>query len=376
MPSIYELLQAPSRAEWFGKITSFLQLADFPVASWHKTSIPRFFAETHAAMLADQGSLIRKIASSGFLRLAAAVGDDFLDLVAHETWDEDREPAVLTIGECYLTDVGSVGPTTIQPRTVWASDGGENRYIVTGFPDGSNVVPLDGSIRVTVEAESAGSSWNVGNNAIDSLITSLPGIEISNPPGITGTWITQQGSDPESNDSLIERCLDKWDTIGTGATDGAYRYHARTGFPEVSRTPKVYTEGGGNVRIVIAGSSGPVSPATHAAVSAKIDEKRPLAVPDVLVKNAVTRSQAVNAVLFIPKGVDAATVIAEARANVDAFARSLDIGAFVSRDQIGRALCTPRDVKDITLTEPAEDMQLTTEEIFVPTFTLTTSPAP
>lgn len=369
MPSLSDLLTTPTREEWLQKYSSFLAGANFPVASWAKTALVRYFVESESKIKEDIGALIKRIAATGFLRTAIAEGADFVELVAYEFWDEVPQPATFTQGICALSDVGSVGPDTIQPGTVWvATSDRSKRFSIIGFPDGSNIVPLDGSIRVLVQAESAGSDWNVENDGITEFVTAKPGLSISNPADISGTWITQQGADKEGPESLMGRCLDKWSTLGTGSNDEAYRFFART-IPEITRVYP-YSPGEGGVRIIVAGPSGPVSSDALDAARALITSKAPLGVPNVTVENATVRMVNVSGTVFVAKGFDLATVLAESKFAVNELARSSEIGGYLDRDAIVRAVRSPSGVRNTEIVSPSTDLFLSTEEIFVPTFSL------
>lgn len=81
------------------------------------------------------------------------------------------------------------------------------------------------SLTLAWQAESPGFTYNVGGEAIASLSTPLPGVSISAAPGLA--WITTQGTDDESDESLSQRCGDRWDALSPGAMAGYYRFWAR-----------------------------------------------------------------------------------------------------------------------------------------------------
>ena len=371
MPSLSDLIKTPTADEWVGRFTGFLRLAGFPVGAWQPLSFKRFTVETESSLLAELGTIIADIAKGGFARLAKG---GWLDLVAENVFSDARKPALNTTGEVVLTDVAGVGPLTIGIGTTWFGNTSKAlRYVVTGLPYGTSV-PLSGTLRVVVRAELAGAAYNVGNNAITEFVTSLPGLAVSNPPiGTTGTWILTQGVDVEKDEILAGRLLDKWALLGTGSNDGAYRYHAASASPEVTRV-RVWSPGAGSVRVAVAGPSGPVSSAALTLVQTKIAEKRPLGVPDVTGANASVLTQPIVGTLHLAKGQDPATRLAAAQAAVDAYARVHPIGAKLSRERVLKDLFVD-GVEDLTITSPAADVVLTDAQIYVPSFTLTTTVA-
>lgn len=370
MPSLYELLQLISRDEWKSKMTAFLAGNSFPVASWAKTSVPRYMVEMEAAMKEDQGTVVKRLASTATIRLAKEEGPDYVEFCAFNDYDEEPNPATYTQGVCIVEDTGSVGPDTIQAGATWVANVDRSkRFKIVGFPDGSSIVPLNGSIRVLVEAESAGADWNVGNGEIVEWVTSKPGLSISNPQDITGTWITQQGTDKEDPDSLTARCLDKWSTLGTGANEEAIRFFLKKAAPEITRC-NVYSPGNGQVRAIVAGPSGPVSFESLTAAREAVRLRTPLGVPFVTVDNATVRSVLVSGLVKFRRGSDIASGIADAQYAVNEFARKTDVGQFISKESVLGALTSPPDVVDLTISAPNDDVILTLEEVFVPSFSL------
>ena len=364
--SFSDLVSVPTKDELLDKFVALLRLAGFPVASWESGAFQRYTTETESDLLSDLANGILAIAKAGSIRLAKEVDDGWVDIAA-EWFAETRKAAVFTQGTVRLTDAASSGPYTIQPGTFWVANGDRSlRFVSTNT--GPVTLPFGSFVDITFQAESPGSQYNVANDTLTEILTPLPGVVATNRDPGTGTWITQQGTDAESNDALIQRCLDKWSTLGSGSDDGAYRYNSASAAAEITRV-KVYSPGGGAVRVVVAGASGPVSAAALAAAQAIIAKKRPIGVPDVVVSNAVARVLNVSGTLYAEAGKDLAALTASAQAAVDALARSYAIGARVSREKIVRALLVD-GLDDLELATPG-DTALGIDEVFVPTYSLT-----
>lgn len=371
MVAFADLVKTVSKDAFVSRLVGFIRMAGFPALSWQETTFPRFTIESESSLLAEVTETIAAIAKGGFVRFAKG---PWLDLVAENVFSDARKPATNTVGEVLLTDSAGVGPVSITVGQKWFANGSKTlRYVVTSTPYGASL-PLNGTLRVVVRAELAGSAYNVGTGAITELVTSTPGVTVSNPAiGDTGTWITAQGVDEELDEALASRMLDKWSLLGTGSTDGAYRYRVLSSSPEVTRA-RVWSPGGGSVRIVVAGPSVAVSPAALALATTSITTTRPLGVPDVTVANCGVLSLPITATLVLAKGQDPATRIAAAQAACDAYARTHPIGSLVSRERIIRDLfvdgCT-----DLDLSSPAADVVLADGEIYVPSYTLTATVA-
>lgn len=367
MPSLADLIKPTTKDGWVARFIGFFQAADFPARAWQPLSFLRWTVESESSLLAEAGLVVSEIAKGMHARTAKG---PWLDLLAENVFADKRKPAVHTVGEVLLTDVASVGPVTISVGQQWFANGSKTlRYVVHALPYGTSV-PLNGSLRVQVRAELAGAVYNVGVNAISQLITSIPGVTVGNPAiGDTGTWILTQGVDEEKDPQLLSRLLDKWATLGTGANDGAYRYYALSASPEVTRA-RVYSPGGGSVRVVVAGPSGPVSGAALTAVQTAIAARRPTGVPDVVASNATTLSVTIGGTLYLRRGQDPVARLAAAQAACDEYARTHEISEDLSRERVIRDLFVD-GVRDLTLTSPAADVSIAEGQIYVPTFALT-----
>lgn len=386
MPSLSDLLSRPTVDELVGKFVNFLQLAGFPVASWHSGSMPKHFVETESRILNDLAASITNIAKAQFIRMSKDVSRAWCELCAKEYFDVDVKPAIATQGVVRLVDAGGVGPITKAPGTFWIANADRTRRY-------SNLeaftIPLSGSVSTPFQAETAGVAWNIGNGAMTELITAEPGVTVDNP-GLddTGTWITRVGVDREDLDALTQRCIDKWSTLGIAANDAGYRYWATTPpegategqialWAEVTRV-RVYSPYAGGVRVVLAGPDGPVSAEALAEVGLHIDTKRPTGLWDINTTNATTVPVAIGGRLRVRASYPQASVLAAAQTGIAAYLRTLDIGggplARVSREALIAAAMVDGvlDIEDFT---PAADVALSANDIAVATFALTTQAA-
>jgi uncharacterized phage protein gp47/JayE len=367
MASIIDLLKAPDRVALQTKLFELLRLSGFPTPSWHRFSLLRHSAENEPLLVEDLWERATEIAKGGFVSLAEGA---WLDLAAENFFDEVRKPSLATVGKLVLSDPNSVGPTSVTPNAITVSTPDQLlRFVVTS----SGTVPAGGSLTVDVRAESTGARFNVPNGTIDTLVTSLPGIVVSNPAQpSSGTWITTQGADAESDGELADRLISKWGTLGSGSNDSSYRYYALNAANEIRRC-LAYSPTPGSVRVVVGGVSGPVSSGALALAVAAVEGMRPLAV-SVATVNAIANVVTIVASLDMAPGFDGAAAQSQAIANVASYAASLDIGAKVSYEKIVQALVSPTGVRDITVTvngDIDDVLPSSTEEIFVPSLTVT-----
>lgn len=368
MASWNDLIKVPTREQVLDRFLALLRLAGFPVASWHSGSFQKHTVETESTLFSDLSELIRNVAKGGLIRSAAEIGDEWVDLIASNFFDEARKPAVYTQGKWTLYDTGNIGPFVIQPGTFWVANADRTLRFVNVDP-GPVTLPLGGSVALTMQAASAGTEWNVGVGALTEILTPQPGFAGSNEPLDTGTWITQQGADRETTESLVRRCLAKWATLGSGANDGAYYYVATSASPEITDA-RVYSPYGGAVRVTLRGSAGPVSAAALGLAVAAVEQRRPLGVPDVRTRNALVRRELVSGTIEPARNTDPAAALSAAQSAVDKLARETKIGARVSREKVIWALMNT-GLEDIELATPAADFQLGDNEVWVPEYALT-----
>lgn len=365
--SWHDLVKVPTKDDFLNAFLRLFRLANFPVASWHSGSLQRHTTETESSLFSDLSATIQNIGRAGFIKYAAQVGDAWVDLCAENVFDEVRKPALYTEGMWSLTDAGSIGPVTVQPGTFWVANVDKTkRYVNTE----AFTVPLGGTVNFAIKAESPGTDWNEGVDAITEILTPQPGFVGSNVALENGTWITVQGANRETNEALVSRCLDKWATIGSGSNEGAYRYHALSSSSEITGC-RVYSPGGGSVRIILRGDAGPVSAQSLTNAAAIIEEKRPLGVPDVVTSNCIVRVQAVAGTIYT--SADPATVLGKVQSEIAALARRTPIGARVSRERTIATIMLP-EVNDLEMSVPV-DFQLGANEVWVPSFDLTVEAA-
>lgn len=98
------------------------------------------------------------------------------------------------------------------------------------------------------------------------------------------------------------------------------------------------------VRVVVAGDAGPVSVTALGLASARIEERRPLGVPDVVTSNCIAAVYPVRGT--IRTSSDLASVLGKVQSALAALQRATSIGARVSRERIIATIMLP-EVSDI-----------------------------
>lgn len=331
----------------------------YPATSWQTGSLPLTLVENDAAVMEDVYALVNKLGRSGFLSTALK---DWLDLWAGEVYDFTRRIGVVTKGYIHLTDPASQGPFTITNNQLWFISNDGKRYNSVG----TYTLTLGGTVDVLVQAERAGSTYNVPNATIVQFVTPLPSVVVNNPVYANGTWITQQGTDDETDAAFVTRCKARWPALGTGLTAQVYDLFAKTASASVTRT-KVIADPvtAGQVDIYLAGPSGPSGAAT--AVAAYILPRLPLTVTQ-LVADATATVVTVTATVYVATALQTQAAI-DIAANLGALfgggtsttgevLPGFDIAGTVYLSQIIEQIQVVNGVRNSTIVAPVADVVL------------------
>lgn len=276
MAASYEALKTPlTRTQVLEALLAIMALPDFdqPVTSYGPTDEPYAVLAADADVLATLSEVVAGMAKSGILEDAEG---DVLEVHTADVFDETRIRGVNTIGTVTLTE--SLG-------TPWSFGIGE--IVFRSATDASRqyrntaAVSLSalGSTSFSIAAEDIGSAGNVQASDLQ-LVTALPGVTLSAAAGTA--WITQPGTNDESDAALRLRCRLKWGTLTTTGPADAYKKWALEADPSITRVAvwedpgPVY--GDPAVTIQLATRTGTASPAAITAVTAYIEARRPLGI--------------------------------------------------------------------------------------------------
>lgn len=324
--------------------------------------------------VADLWNLLLSVIPQGFASTASGA---WLDRKCADV-GITRFAAVKTQGNLIFGRNSTAGNVRIQPgviiKTEVLPDGKELRYIATNT---ESIILPDGSaeISVPVIAEYAGSAYNVGTGKITQLVTYVSGIDyVTN----NADWITQEGTDEETDEALRERYQLKWEELSEGGTDAAYVSWARSiaGVRDVS-VDSNHPRGQGTVDVTIASESGAPTSTLIDQVQAYVNTKKPN-VSDVLVKgpNQVIVNLNITLQLPVDEG-DIPTVQAEGEARYNAlFTKNqvyYDMG--IKSFRISESLYLARlisigmgitPVVNVVITLPAADVVASAGDLLVP----------
>lgn len=357
----YSELIEPATADDVEETTLDLAAAnDLPVSSWSAFSFARPFIRMLSEVAGDLWFAIAQMARGGVLGFSSGA---WLTLFARSQYDEERVASVFTVGTFVLTDNGG-GPHTITLGTVITNEAGL-RFVVTALPDGATLA-LSGSLDVTVSGEVAASDYNIPNGSTLSLVTSYPTVTATNP-AISGsdTWITTQGADVETDDTLTARLPLKWATLATGTPPAAYEYWAlSTAGVTRATVDDLNPDGPGTVRVYVD------SAAAVATLQATIDAKVPTGTSTTAVA-ATTASVTVPGVVTVDATVGETACAAEISTNLTDLAGEIAIGGIVRQSEVIQRIMDATGAIDFAMGGAwtgSPNVQLATGQI--PQFTL------
>ena len=217
--ALSDLLVAKTKAQQLTTLLAALKAAGFPVTAWNSGDVARTLVEIDAEALADLTATLVAVTRGGFVDLATGA---WLDLLAENLFGLERRAAVSAAGPVLLVDAAGTGPHTIAAGDVWASSTSGKRF--TNSEAGT--LPQNGALVLAMRAESPGDDWNVDPGEIDTLLTSLPGVEVSNWFGAVeqagaglGTVVPVPNGTPTAGDDVVVKI-----TTGGALGVATFRY--------------------------------------------------------------------------------------------------------------------------------------------------------
>lgn len=234
------------------KFSFELSVPTLPTTSWHSGSTARTILAKDSEANEDLAASVQALAKGAYLSSAEG---PWLDLWMEELYDLERDKGQVAQHSVNLFDGANAGPFTIVPGQLVVSTATGLRF--------SNVaggtLPLGGTLTLAFAAEQRGTAYNVAVGAINLLLTSLPGVSVTNPDLGSGSSVTTQGKNVESASDARARAKLRWGTLGSGAVADSYELWATQASANVTRAlPKPDPAVAGGVLVLLAGPAGPV----------------------------------------------------------------------------------------------------------------------
>lgn len=241
------------------------------------------------------------ISKGAFLEMAADVSPystvltgatTWLDLLAAGFFNLARARSTPTIGVVRFIANGLALGGSFAANSVTVTDGGGHFYKNL---DAFTLAP-NTSRNVRMVATVPGSASNVGNNSIFIIQPTIGGVLVGNPAQVGSTsWISVAGTDPERNETLIQRCRARWSTISAGGGAPAYIQRVSEAFAASGLTNTITRIavddtnplGPGTAAVYLANASGPATGTEVSIVDAYLQLRKALGM-NVLLTAAAT----------------------------------------------------------------------------------------
>lgn len=321
MITIEQLRTPLTEEEAYDEIIGDLKDLGFTADDWEPGSVVRTIVEVAARRVALESTWPGLISMQMFLQDANDAG---LTSLVSSSYDLERQAAVPTQGQIFLSASAGVGPYTFAAGQLVVADdtfGYQYRNIAGG------TLNVGSSSYVAFEADVSGSLRNVANNTITTFVQALAGVSVNNPPDPeTGTWITQAGTDEESDAKLKARARSRWGTLPY-ATPAAGFENVVLSVPAIakSRIDATNPRGSGSLDVYVWGS-GSHPGASAISTAQDLCTARKHATERVLVVAATEQTQAVSASVTYDSSTSEAAMLSAVSASLVSYFDGLPIG--------------------------------------------------
>lgn len=302
------LLPIPTAEQLMNRAQSELAASGFPITNFKTGGIAYTLLKIVFQVHIELVQLSRKMLNNGFVSHAA---EGWLELKAYD-YSKARKQPTKAQGFVTLTRSSPFPAVRITKGHVFKSgiddNGDELRYICTAdtiFKVGQT------SLQVPVEAEQAGSQYNVPQGTITKTL-----IHIESVDSITNAsdWLTSEGSDLEEIEAFRARVLNSWAELATTPTRDKYKSVCEA-IPGVLfvRVDDLHPRGQGTIDIIVTSTAGAATEALLTQVQAACERIRG-PYDNLLIKSSVTVPQDITVVLQISSHVSEDGLIDKAHA--------------------------------------------------------------
>lgn len=192
MSTLADVLTLKTQEEWFAILLAQAQALGFPVQSWQDGGVEKTRLLAMAAGLESLGNIVPAIAGGSLLDYAPNY-PGWTALTAEQIYAIIQNKATFTVGVLLATNASTqTYPFTAGSAKVNFGASGNNYFSLGG---GTIPAGPGGTLLIPVIAEKAGASYIEPNNSgAITLVTTLPGVTITNPPTSNFTTVTHGGS--------------------------------------------------------------------------------------------------------------------------------------------------------------------------------------
>lgn len=357
-----EVIPVPDPDTKMAEMKDNLEENGFKVTKWGTGAVfywlTRICVQIHVELL----KLARVILNNMFIRHAEG---KWLELKAAE-FSKSRKAAIKTQGYITINRSNTDTALTITKGHIFktkpdASGTGLKYYAVADalIPAGTKTG------KVLVEAEKAGTQYNVSENQITVSMIYLEGIEnITNDQD----WIYLEGADEESYSSLRTRTLGSWEELSVNTTAGKLKSVVES-LPGVmcAYVDDQHPRGQGTVDVIVIGTAGAASAELIQQAQQAIDTLRDN-YEDYLVKPGEIVYQDVDITLHLRAGTSTTDVADVAKTLISSAMRlsnRSDFNLFLQDDIRYVLKSNIPGYRKTVFTSPATDVELAQDKVIM-----------
>lgn len=357
-----EVIPVPDPDTKMAEMKDNLEENGFKVTKWGTGAVfywlTRICVQIHVELL----KLARVILNNMFIRHAEG---KWLELKAAE-FSKSRKAAIKTQGYITINRSNTDTALTITKGHIFKTkpdaSGTELKYYAVAdalIPAGTKTG------KVLVEAEKAGTQYNVSENQITVSMIYLEGIEnITNDQD----WIYLEGADEESYSSLRTRTLGSWEELSVNTTAGKLKSVVES-LPGVmcAYVDDQHPRGQGTVDVIVIGTAGAASAELIQQAQQAIDTLRDN-YEDYLVKPGEIVYQDVDITLHLRAGTsttDAADVAKTLISSAMRLSNRSDFNLFLQDDIRYILKSNIPGYRKTVFTSPATDVELAQDKVIM-----------
>lgn len=357
-----EVIPVPDPDTKMAEMKDNLEENGFKVTKWGTGAVfywlTRICVQIHIELL----KLARVILNNMFIRHAEG---KWLELKAAE-FSKSRKAAIKTQGYITINRNNSDTALTITKAHIFKTKPDASGTELKYYAVADTLIPAGIKTgKVLVEAEKAGTQYNVSENQITVSMIYLEGIEnITNDQD----WIYLEGADEESYSSLRTRTLGSWEELSVNTTAGKLKSVVES-LPGVmcAYVDDQHPRGQGTVDVIVIGTAGAASAELIQQAQQAIDTLRDN-YEDYLVKPGEIVYQDVDITLHLRAGTSTTDVADVAKTLISSAMRlsnRSDFNLFLQDDIRYVLKSNIPGYRKTVFTSPATDVELAQDKVIM-----------
>lgn len=357
-----EVIPVPDPDAKMAEMKESLEENGFKVTKWGTGAVFYWLTRICVQINIELLKLARVILNNMFIRHAEG---KWLELKAAE-FSKSRKAAIKTQGYITINRNNSDTALTITKAHIFKTKPDASGTELKYYAVADTLIPAGIKTgKVLVEAEKAGTQYNVSENQITVSMIYLEGIEnITNDQD----WIYLEGADEESYSSLRTRTLGSWEELSVNTTAGKLKSVVES-LPGVmcAYVDDQHPRGQGTVDVIVIGTAGAASAELIQQAQQAIDTLRDN-YEDYLVKPGEIVYQDVDITLHLRAGTSTTDVADVAKTLISSAMRlsnRSDFNLFLQDDIRYVLKSNIPGYRKTVFTSPATDVELAQDKVIM-----------